>query len=52
MPFRNIVLVVTWSIDVYEPRQKRGRPVRCEVQLTKKETRSDLAGKEHIDSKR
>ena len=49
MPFRNIALVVTWSIDVYASRLKRGRPVRTEVQLTRGEMKSALAGEEHVE---
>lgn len=47
MPSRKIVLVVIWSIDIYESRLKRRRPVRREVQLIKREMRSALTGEEH-----
>lgn len=49
MPFRMIALVVTWSIDIYESVLKRGRPVRREVQLIKREMRSALTGEKHIE---
>lgn len=49
MPFRNIALVVTWSIDANESRLKRGSPVRREVHLNRREMKSALAGEEPIE---
>lgn len=46
-----IALVVTRSIDVYEPSQERGNPVKREVSLTKGEVGSTLAETLEIDRK-
>ena len=44
LPFRKIILIVTWSIDACESRLERGNPVGRGVPLTKGEVGNALAG--------